>query len=182
MAIPEQSARAFTLWLTGLSGAGKTTIAQGLSLELMNRNKRVHVIEGEEIRKGVSQGLGFSSSDKKENVRRGGEVAKIFLSADFITICAFISPHADVRSHIRSSHSPYPFVEVFVHCPLEVCQSRDTKGLYNKAAVGALTHLSGVDDVYEEPKNPDVIVHTHQQTADESVATIISYLERMKLI
>lgn len=167
--------KGFTLWFTGLSGAGKTTLARLVEAELKSRGLRVEVLDGDIIRTNLSKGLGFSKEDRDTNIRRIGFVCNLLTRNDVIAIAAAISPYRDVRQEVRESIGN--FVEVYVKCPLDVLIDRDVKGLYKKALSGEVKHLTGVDDPYEEPVSPDVVVHTDGESPEQSAAGIISVLE-----
>jgi adenylylsulfate kinase len=164
-----------TIWLTGLSGAGKSTIAQRLSAHLVARGRAVEVLDGDEVRTHLSQGLGFSREDRDTNVARIAFVAKLLTRHGVVAIAAAISPYAAARRAAR--HAIGDFIEVYVRCPLDELARRDTKGLYARALRGELTHFTGVSDPYEEPTAPDVTIDSRTETVDESVAVIIEHLE-----
>ncbi|HLT59048.1 MAG TPA: adenylyl-sulfate kinase [Limnochordales bacterium] len=167
----------FVLWLTGLSGAGKSTIAGGLARELRARGRRVEVLDGDEVRRVLSQGLGFSRADRDANVMRIAYVAKLLARHGVIVIVAAISPYREARERARQEIGR--FVEVYVRCPLEVCVQRDVKGLYKEALAGRIPHFTGVSDPYEEPEQPEITVNTAEETPAESVARIVAALEAM---
>jgi len=171
----------FTLWLTGLSGAGKTTLAAGLRDALIARGHRVEVLDGDEVRRILSAGLGFSKDDRDTNVRRIGYVARLLSRNGVVAIAAAISPYRDTRDEVRRVHEA-PFVEVFVDCSLDALVRRDRKGLYAKALRGELQNLTGVSDPYEPPSGADVTVHTDREQVHESLAQILSCLEQRSLI
>ncbi len=170
----------FTLWLTGLSGAGKTTLAQELTTELKARGMGVEVLDGDEVRTNLSQGLGFSKADRDTNIRRIGYVCRLLARNGIGVFSAAISPYRDVRDEVRSSIEAdgAAFIEVFVKCPIEVLAERDVKGLYKKALAGEIKEFTGVSDPYEEPLRPDVIVETDRETVVESALKIVGELER----
>ena len=168
------------LWLTGLSGSGKTTLSQGLERELKQRNCQVEVLDGDVIRTNLSKGLGFSREDRTTNMRRIGFVANLLSRNGVIAIVAAISPYRDAREEMRQSIEN--FIEVYVNAPLEVCESRDHKGLYAMARAGELLAFTGIDDPYEEPTHPDIVCHTDRQTPAESLAQILDELEQRELI
>jgi adenylyl-sulfate kinase len=170
----------FTLWFTGLSGAGKTTLARIIETKLKGRGHKVEVLDGDIIRTNLSRGLGFSKEDRDTNIRRIGFVCGLLTRNDVIAIAAAISPYREVRDEVRSQIGS--FVEVFVSCPIEVLSERDVKGLYKKALAGELKNFTGVDDPYEEPLTAEVVVHTDLETPEESAARIIDRLEAMQLI
>jgi len=165
------------IWLTGLSGSGKSTISTELERELFNLGKHVYVLDGDNIRHGLGSDLGFSPEDRKENIRRVGEVAKLMADAGTIVITAFISPYRSDRDLVRKISPPGQFVEVFINAPLEVCEQRDTKGLYAKARANEIKEFTGISAPYEAPEKPEVELHTDKLTVAESVARIIEYLD-----
>ena len=148
------------IWLTGLSGAGKTTVALALEKEIQRKGYFTKVFDGDIIRKGINQDLGYSIEDRMENIRRISEVTKLFLDSGLIVICSFISPTDEIREKAKSIIGKNNFIEVFVNSPLEVCEARDPKGLYAKARKGLIKNFTGVDSIYEEPKNPDFELKT----------------------
>jgi adenylylsulfate kinase len=168
------------VWFTGLSASGKSTIASLLEEELFKRNVLAHVLDGDDIRKGLNKNLGFSPEDRKENIRRIGEVAKLFSKCGVTTITSFISPYRADRDNARSLFNVDEFIEVYIKVPLEVAEKRDPKGLYKKARSGELKNFTGIDAPYEEPLNPEIIVDTSVLTPEESVQKIISYLKKKK--
>lgn len=159
------------IWLTGLSGSGKTTIAEALKPQLANG----YILDGDVLRKGINQDLQFNEEDRIEVGRRTGEIAKILLDAGHNVIVASISPHRVARNKVRSLIGE-SFIEVFVQCPLEICEQRDPKGLYRKARAGEIKHFTGIDSPYEEPAHPEVIVATHKLTPDECVEKIMKHV------
>ena len=170
--------RGATIWFTGLSGSGKSTIAVAAEKALFNLGKLSYRLDGDNVRLGINKNLGFSEEDRKENIRRIGEVAKLFGDAGAITLSSFISPYRADRDEVRALHEAanLPFVEVFVDCALEVAESRDPKGLYKKARAGQIKHFTGIDDPYEAPLKPELHLHTDQMTIDEEVEAIVNYL------
>jgi adenylylsulfate kinase len=170
----------FTLWLTGLSGAGKTTIALALESELRARGVRVERLDGDTVREGLTRDLGFSKEDRDKNIERVTFVAKLLSRNGVGVIASFISPYREARNKVRSETTN--FIEVYVAAPLDVCESRDVKGLYAKARAGVLKAFTGIDDPYEEPENPEITLHTDQETVDQSVARLLGYLEQHNYI
>jgi bifunctional enzyme CysN/CysC len=170
--------RGAVLWLTGLSGAGKSTIAQSLERDLFHRGMHTYVLDGDNIRHGLNLNLGFSPEDRVENIRRVSEVAKLMADAGTVVITAFISPYRMDRRRAReiALEGNAEFIEVFVDAPLEVCEARDPKNLYKKARAGEIREFTGIDAPYEAPDDPEIVVHTDKQTVDESVATILEQL------
>src|SRR5438552_2687735 len=170
--------RGAVVWLTGLSGAGKSTIAQSIERDLFHRGMNTYVLDGDNIRHGLNSNLGFSPDDRVENIRRVSEVAKLMADAGTVVITAFISPYRMDRSRAReiALEGNAEFIEVFVDAPLEVCEARDPKHLYKKARAGQIREFTGIDAPYEAPEDPEIVVRTDQQTVDESVATILEQL------
>jgi bifunctional enzyme CysN/CysC len=166
------------LWLTGLSGAGKSTIATELERELFAMGLHTYILDGDNIRHGLSANLGFAPEDRTENIRRVGEVAKLFMDAGVMVITAFISPYRDDRRLARSLVDEGDFMEVYVSAPVEVCEQRDPKGLYKKARAGQIQHFTGISAPYEAPEKAEIIVHTDKQTVAECVAHIIDHLKK----
>ena len=176
--------RGFTLWLTGLSGAGKTTLAAILVTELRARDLLVEVLDGDEVRTNLSKGLGFSKKDRDTNIRRIGYVCRLLSRNGVVTISAAISPYSATRDEVRRSveQDGAQFIEVFVKCPIPVLAERDVKGLYKKALAGELEGFTGVSDPYEEPLAPDVVVETDRESVEFSISKILSVLEQRDLI
>jgi len=172
--------KGFTLWLTGLSGAGKTTIARELVTILEARGLNMELLDGDEIRTNLSQGLGFSKNDRDTNIRRIGYVSRLLARNGIGVLSAAISPYRAVREEVRESiiSEGADFIEVFVKCPLSVLVERDVKGLYKQALAGEIKEFTGVSDPYEEPLKPDVTIETNRETVSESVFKIVSELER----
>ncbi|MBC9784389.1 adenylyl-sulfate kinase [Heliobacterium chlorum] len=166
----------FTLWLTGLSGSGKTTISKGVAEELRRRGQPVEILDGDEVREYLSSDLGFEKADRDRNVKRIGYVAHLLARHGVGVITAAISPYRDTRKAVRELHGP-GFVEVHVKTSLETCIQRDVKGLYKRALNGEIPHFTGISDPYEEPEHPEVVIETEGQTVAESVTVIIQYLE-----
>jgi adenylylsulfate kinase len=166
-----------TIWLTGLSGSGKSTLAVGLEKALWDRGVRAFVLDGDNIRHGLNRDLGFSPADRTENIRRIGEVAKLFTEAGVINVTAFISPYRADRDQVRAIMAAGDFVEVYVSCPLDICEQRDPKGLYKKARAGQVPEFTGISAPYEEPLRPELVIRTDEHSPEESVAHIIRYLE-----
>jgi sulfate adenylyltransferase len=179
----EQNAhKSFILWFTGLSGSGKSTLANEIAKRLFNRKIRNYVLDWDNIRFGLNKDLGFSKEDRQENIRRMGEVSKLFVDSGQVVLAAFISPFQKDRDHVRQLVEKNEFIEVFVNCPLDVCEKRDPKGLYQKLREGKIKEFSGVDSVYEEPVNPELIIETSKYSIQECVALVIKYLEEKQLI
>ena len=172
--------KGFTVWFTGLPCSGKSTLARMLEKELRKRGKKVEVLDGDEVRKRLSRGLGFSKEDRDENIRRISYVCKLLSRNGVVAIAAAISPYRATRQEAREEIEN--FVEVYVKCPVEVCAQRDVKGLYKKAFAGEIKNFTGVDDPYEPPENPEVVVETDKETPEESLQKILSKLEEMGLL
>jgi adenylyl-sulfate kinase len=166
------------VWLTGLSASGKSTIAKRLESDLHRRGYHTYVLDGDNLRFGLNQDLGFSDADRVENIRRVGEVGKLFLDAGLIVICAFISPFRDERQQLRDSVEEDEFIEVFVDAPIETCRQRDPKGLYAKASAGLIKNFTGIDSPYEKPERPDLHLRSGTAEASEHARSIINELER----
>jgi adenylylsulfate kinase len=173
-----------TLWFTGLSGSGKSTIAVALEAELHRRGKLSYRLDGDNIRLGINKNLGFSADDRTENIRRIGEVAKLFADAGVITLSSFISPYAADRDGVRALHAAagLPFIEVHVDCPLDEAERRDPKGLYKKARAGEIRNFTGIDDPYQAPPAAELTLRTDQLSLAEEVAAIIAYLEQIGVL
>ena len=164
------------IWFTGLSGSGKSTIANQVAVRLHQSGRITYVLDGDNIRHGLNKNLGFSPEDRQENIRRIGEVAKLFADAGLITTTAFISPYRQDRDAVRDIMSPDRFIEVFVDCPLEVCENRDPKGLYKKARAGELKGFTGIDAPYEAPQSPELVVNTNELDVAGCTEQVIAYL------
>jgi adenylylsulfate kinase len=173
-----------TIWFTGLSGSGKSTIAVALETALYNRSKMAYRLDGDNVRLGINKNLGFSEQDRTENIRRIGEIAKLFGDAGAISLSSFISPYKADRDEVRRLHqaAKLPFVEVFVDCSLAVAEKRDPKGLYKKARAGEIKNFTGIDDPYEAPENPELHLHSDKMTLEEEVTILIDYLIRNGII
>jgi adenylyl-sulfate kinase len=169
--------RGFTVWFTGLSGAGKTTIAHQLEQVLRGRGLKVESLDGDVVRTHLSKGLGFSKEDRDTNIRRIGFVCQLLSRNGVATIASAISPYREIRDEVRGDIGD--FVEVYVKCPLEVLQERDVKGLYKKAIAGEIPNFTGVSDPYEEPQNPEVLIESDKETEAESLAKVIAKLEEL---
>jgi len=164
------------IWLTGLSGSGKSTIAQALERALFNKGFFPQVLDGDNIRVGINKNLGFSVEDREENIRRISEVAKLYLNSGIIVISSFISPTIKSRAAAKEIIGANNFLEVFVNTPLEICEKRDVKGLYKKARSGEIKNFTGIDSPYEKPKNPSLDLKTENQTVEESVNEILEHI------
>jgi len=170
------------LWFTGLSGSGKSTLANGVNGELHRRGVAGYVLDGDNVRHGLCQDLGFTDADRVENIRRIGEVAKLFLDAGVITLTAFVSPFQGDRDRARALVAPGDFVEIYCAADLATCEQRDPKGLYAKARSGQIKHFTGLDSPYEPPQNPELVVQTGTGTLEEAVAHVLTALEQRQLI
>jgi len=169
--------KACTIWMTGLPGSGKSTIAVALEKALWDRGVHTFVLDGDNIRHGLNKDLGFSPEDRNENIRRIGEVAKLFTSAGVINVTAFISPYRSDRDQARALMGAGEFIEVYVDCALAECERRDPKGHYKKARAGEIKEFTGVSAPYEAPLHPELVVHTDREAVDGSVAVILNYLQ-----
>lgn len=170
------------LWFTGLSGSGKSTIAHKLEHTLNRNNIHTYVLDGDNVRHGLNKDLGFTSEDRKENIRRIGEVAKLFVDAGILTITAFISPFREDRDAVRNLVEPGDFVEIFARCSVDECIKRDPKGLYKKAIDGVIKNFTGISHPYEEPENPEILIDTETMSQDQCVDLILDYLVQNKII
>lgn len=166
------------IWLTGLSGSGKTTLALRLEHYLFHKGFKAFLLDGDNVRHGLNKDLSFSEQDRKENLRRVGEVAKLMLDAGLVVICAFISPYGDDRASIKEIVGEARFIEVHVNCTVEICEERDVKGLYAKARKGMIPHFTGISAPYEAPLAPDVEVKTDSESVEESLLKIIHSVEQ----
>lgn len=173
-----------TIWFTGLSGSGKSTIAVALEKALFALGKLSYRLDGDNVRLGINKNLGFSEEDRKENIRRIGEVAKLFGDAGTISLSSFISPYKADRDEVRALHeaADLKFVEVFVDCTLEEAERRDPKGLYKKARAGEIKNFTGIDDPYEAPESPEIHLRTDRMTLEQEVRTILEYLHDNDII
>lgn len=176
--------KGFTLWFTGLSGAGKTTLAERVVGQLRERGLRLEVLDGDEVRTNLSKGLGFSKEDRDTNIRRIGYVCRLLSRNGVGAISAAISPYREVRDEVRraTEGDGAEFIEVYVKCPINVLAERDVKGLYKKALAGEIANFTGVSDPYEEPLAPEVVVETDRETIEESAAKILRLLEQRGLL
>ena len=170
--------RGATLWFTGLSGSGKSTLARALEEALFERGCQVYVLDGDNIRHGLNRDLGFSPADRTENIRRIGEVAKLFTDFGALVLTAFISPYREDRAAVRALMGVGDFIEVYVDAALDVCEDRDPKGLYKKARRGEIPEFTGISAPYEAPEAPELVVRTDRHTIDECVAQLVAFLEQ----
>lgn len=170
------------IWYTGLSASGKSTIAHEVEATLFKRGHLCYVLDGDNIRHGLNKNLGFSPEDREENIRRIGEVAKLFAEAGIIAMTAFISPYRADRNRVRELVGDGEFIEVFVDCPLSVLEERDPKGLYKKARAGEIAEFTGISAPYEAPENPELTIDTSKLSLKESAEMVVTYLEEQKII
>ncbi len=168
--------KSVVLWFTGLSGSGKSTLAHCVEEELHKIGCRTMVLDGDNVRHGLCGDLGFSDKDRKENLRRIGEMSKLFIEAGVMTLTAFISPFIEDRDKVRGLMPHGDFIEIFLDCSIGICEKRDVKGLYKKARKGEISNFTGVNSPYEAPENSDLVVHTGSQTLDESVKVVMNML------
>jgi adenylylsulfate kinase len=169
--------RAKVIWFTGLSGSGKSTLAVQLEAQLHQAGHKTYLLDGDNIRTGLNKDLTFTDEGREENIRRIGEVCKLFLDAGVIILSAFISPFKADREQVKKIVGEENFIEVFVDAPLEVCEQRDVKGLYKKARAGEVKNFTGIDSPYEVPENPDVTILTHKLSIEESIEQLVSFIE-----
>jgi adenylylsulfate kinase len=174
--------RGATLWFTGLSGSGKSTVARRVELALAERGHHVYTLDGDNVRYGLCSDLGFSPADRTENIRRIGEVCKLFTDAGCLTLAAFVSPYRADRARVRGLLAAGDFVEIYVAAALGVCESRDPKGLYKRARAGEITEFTGVSAPYEAPEQPELTLHTDQEDVDASARRVLTYLVDAGLI
>jgi adenylylsulfate kinase len=173
-----------TLWFTGLSASGKSTIAFTLEHALIQRGKLAYVLDGDNVRHGLNKNLGFSAADREENIRRIGEVAKLFADCSVITMTSFISPYRKDRDTVRALHDAagVPFIEVHVNTPIETCEQRDPKGLYKKARAGQLKQFTGIDDPYEPPLKPELTIDATNTSPQQAALQLLDYLQKRGII
>jgi adenylylsulfate kinase len=170
------------LWFTGLSAAGKSTIAHNVEKVLFERGMRTYVLDGDNVRHGLNANLGFSPADRRENIRRIGEAARLMVDAGLIVLACFISPYREDREAVRRLFDGDTFVEIYVKCPVEECEQRDPKGQYRKARAGMIENYTGVSAPYEEPENPDLVIDTQALDVEQSVEKVIGFLSDRGLI
>jgi adenylylsulfate kinase len=173
-----------TIWFTGLSGSGKSTVAVALERALNQRGKLSYRLDGDNVRLGINKNLGFSAEDRKENIRRIGEVAKLFVDAGVIVLSSFISPYREDRDDVRKLHQDgdMDFIEVFVDCPLGEAEKRDPKGLYKKARAGQIKNFTGIDDPYEAPLKPELVLKSHEMTLEAEVDALLKLLDQRGIL
>lgn len=170
------------LWFTGLSGSGKSTLANAVDYEMFRNGFRSYVLDGDNIRHGLNRDLSFLKEDRKENIRRIGEVAKLFVDSGQIISSAFISPFREDRELVRYMFKADEFIEIYVNCPIQICETRDPKGLYKKARMGEIPDFTGITSPYEPPLSPEIIIETNRMTIEDSVEEIFSYLKEKKIL
>ncbi|MEH7254405.1 adenylyl-sulfate kinase [Neobacillus niacini] len=170
------------LWFTGLSGSGKSTLANAVDHALFRNTLRSYVLDGDNIRHGLNRDLRFGAEDRKENIRRIGEVAKLFVDSGQIVLSAFISPFREDRELVRNMFEADEFIEVYLRCPIQVCENRDPKGLYKKARKGEIPEFTGISSPYEMPNYPEIVIETDKMSIEESVEIIIVYLKDKKIL
>ncbi len=174
--------RGVTLWFTGLSGSGKSTVAREVERVLAQRGRHVYTLDGDNVRHGLCKDLGFGPEDRTENIRRIGEVCKLFTDAGTITLAAFVSPYRADRDQVRNLLGAGDFAEIYVAADLAVCESRDPKGLYRKARAGEIAEFTGISAPYEAPERPELALRTDQEDVSQSAARVIRFLEQQKVI
>lgn len=172
----------FVIWFTGLSGSGKSTVANALALRLFKNGIKNYLLDGDNIRHGLNKDLGFTEEDRKENIRRIGEVSKLFVDSAQVVLTAFISPFRADREIVRDLLENNEFVEVYVKCPIDECEKRDPKGLYVKARQGIIPDFTGISSPYEEPENPELVVETNLYSVEECADQIIAYLQARQFL
>ena len=173
----QKQQRPCMIWFTGLSGAGKSTVANALDSMLLERNKHTYLLDGDNVRHGLNRDLGFTDADRIENIRRIGEVGKLFVDAGLIVLSAFISPFRSDRQMVRSLFPVGEFIEVYINTSLDVCEQRDPKGLYKKARAGVIKNFTGIDSAYEAPDSPELVIDAGALSAEESASMIYQYLK-----
>ncbi|MBL7004267.1 MAG: adenylyl-sulfate kinase [Gammaproteobacteria bacterium] len=174
--------KSVVIWFTGLSGSGKSTLAHSVEEELHKLGCRTFVLDGDNVRHGLSSNLTFSDNDRKENIRRIGEAAKLMMEAGVIAITAFISPFREDRDNVRRLLPQEDFIEIFCNASLEVCESRDVKGLYKRARAGEIKNYTGIDSPYEAPNNPELVIDTDGETLEESAIKVIEFLKSKNIV
>ena len=174
--------KSVVIWFTGLSGSGKSTLAHSVEEELHNLDCRTFVLDGDNVRHGLSSNLSFSDDDRKENIRRIGEAAKLMMESGVIAMTAFISPFKKDRNLVRQLLPQGDFIEIYCNASLEACESRDVKGLYKRARAGEIKNYTGIDSPYEAPDNPELVIDTESESLEESVAKVIDFLRSKEII
>ncbi len=170
------------VWFTGLSASGKSTLAHGIERQLFDSGIRTYVLDGDNVRHGLNANLGFSAEDRKENIRRIGEVSKLMVDAGLVVLACFISPYREDRDSVRKLFTGDNFFEVYVKCPLEECEKRDPKGQYKRARAGLIKNYTGISDGYEEPEAPDLVIETDKFTVQEAIGKVLSFLQQRGLL
>ena len=174
--------KSIIVWFTGLSGSGKSTIAHAIEDQLFKQGCRTFVLDGDNVRHGLSSNLGFNEQDRKENIRRVGEIAKLMVEAGIITLTAFISPYRQDRERVKIMMPQGDFIEIYCEATLETCERRDVKGYYKKARAGIIKNYTGIDSPYEIPDNPELTLNTDDQTLEESVQAVLSLLKQKVIL
>ena len=174
--------KSVVIWFTGLSGSGKSTLAHSVEEILFSKGCRTYVLDGDNVRHGLTSNLGFSNEDRKENIRRIGEVTKLMMEAGLIILTAFISPFREDRIAVRNLISDGDFIEIYCKASLETCEARDLKGLYKRARLGEIKNYTGIDSPYEVPDNPELIIDTDKELLEESVSKIVSFLQTKSIV
>jgi len=174
--------RGTVIWFTGLSGSGKSTLAHSVEEQLYGKNCRTYVFDGDNVRHGLCSDLGFSKQDRTENIRRIAEMCALFVDAGVIALTAFISPFEKDRQFVRKLLDKNDYIEIYCNCPVEVCEQRDTKGLYKMAREGRIDEFTGISSPYEIPRNPDLTLNTHEQSMDQCVTIIMELLNRKNVL
>ncbi|AUC74735.1 adenylyl-sulfate kinase [Olleya sp. Bg11-27] len=169
--------KSFLMWFTGLSGSGKSTIANVVEQELFKLGIKTYTLDGDNIRRGINKDLTFSPEDRTENIRRLAEIANLMLDAGLVTLAAFVSPYKKDRENIKNTVKGVNFVEVYINTSIEECERRDVKGLYKKARAGEIKNMTGISAPYEEPENPDIEIKTEEKTVEEAVQEILNYIK-----
>lgn len=172
----ENNHNSFLIWFTGLSGSGKSTIANIVEQELYKKGIKTYILDGDNIRKGINADLSFSPEDRTENIRRISEISNLMIDAGLVTLAAFVSPYKKDRDNIRSIVKDVNFVEIFINTSVEECERRDVKGLYKKARAGEIKNMTGISAPYEAPENPDLVINTEKETVEEAVEKIIDFI------
>lgn len=180
--LENEKQKGVVIWLTGFSGAGKSTVSEKLSTMMTENGNKTFILDGDKIRTGLCSDLGFSPEDRTENIRRIGEVAKLFSDTGIITIVAFISPYRSDRDRVRSILKDGAFIEVFVDCPIEECERRDPKGLYKRARAGEIPQFTGISAPYEPPLEPEIHLHTKEKSVEQCATKIIEYLKANNIV
>lgn len=178
---PSVAHKSVLLWFTGLSGSGKSTIAHAVEEKLFQKGIKTYVLDGDNVRHGLNADLGFSKTDRDENIRRIGEMVKLFVDAGIVTLTAFISPFRGERERVRKLFSKEDFIEIHCRCSVETCEARDVKGLYKKARTGEIRDFTGISSPYEEPLGPDMILDTDDQTLEDSADAVLQLLKKRNI-